>query len=171
MKSKFISPIVCGFGAAVLTVVPGLKEIGCCLIIPFAAALSLFLYQKSNPDTKVISAKQAMIFGLLTGIFSAVFATLFEILFTAIFHTNDFVKSLPDLELAFKSAFKSFAPQNLMDEVFKIYKGMAHEIQIHGFSLGYSIYFFIATSITSLIVGLIGGLVGMAILNRRNKNI
>ena len=155
MKSKFISPLVCGFGASVLTIVPGLKEISCCLIIPFAAGLSLYLYQK------------AVIFGLMTGIFSAVFATLFEITFTAIFQTNDFVKSLPQVEIA----FRSFAPQNLLDEVFKIYKKMTDDIQTKGFSLSYSIYFFMATSITSSIFGLIGGLLGMAFINRRNKRI
>lgn len=167
MKNKFISPLVCGFGAAVLTVVPGLKEIGCCLIIPFAAGLSLYLYQKSNKSTEKISGKQAVMFGLLTGIFSAVFATFFEILFTAIFLTNDFVKSLPQVEIAFRSL--SIVSQNLLDEVFKIYKGMADDIQTKGFSLSYTIYFFIATSFTSLIFGLIGGLIGMAFINRKIK--
>ena len=167
MKSKYISPLVCGFGAAVLTVVPGLKEIGCCLIIPFAAGLSLYLHQKANSDTGHISAKTAIIYGLLTGVFSGVFATLFEILFTAIFHYNDFVKSLPEIEIA----FRSFAPKNLLDEVFKIYKNMAKDIQTNGFSFSYSIYFFIATSFTSLIFGLIGGLIGMAFINKRIKNI
>ena len=166
MRNKFISPLVCGFGASVLTVVPGLKEISCCLIIPFAAGLSLYLYQKSNKSVEKISGKQAVIFGLLTGIFSAVFATFFEILFTAIFQANDFVKSLPQIEIA----FKSFAPQNLLDEVFKIYKNMARDIQANGFSLSYTIYFLMATSITSLIFGLLGGLIGMAFINRRNKS-
>jgi len=168
MKNKFISPLVCGFGASVLTVVPGLKEIGCCLIIPFAAGLSLYLYQKSNKSTEKIFSKQAVVFGLLTGIFSAVFATLFEILFTAIFQTNDFVKSLPQVEIAFRSL--SIVSQNLLDEVFKIYRGMAVDIQTKGFSLSYTIYFFIATSFTSLIFGLIGGLIGMAFINRKNKS-
>ena len=165
MKNKFISPLVCGFGAAVLTIVPGLKEIGCCLIIPFAAGLSLFLNQKANKSSHLISGKEAVIFGLLTGIFAAFFATFFELLFTAIFHSNDFVKSLPELE----TAFKSFAPPKLLEEVFKIYKQMATDIQTKGFSFGYSVYFFIATSFTSLIFGLIGGLLGMAFLNRKNK--
>ena len=166
MKNKFISPLVCGFGASVLTVVPGLKEVSCCLIIPFAAGLSLYLYQKSNKSTENISGKQAVIFGLLTGVFFAVFAALFEVLFTAIFKTNDFVKSLPEVEIA----FRSFAPQNLLDEVFKIYKNMARDIRTTGFSLSYIIYFFIATSFTSLLFGLIGGLLGMAFINRRSKH-
>ncbi len=167
MKSKFISPLVCGFGAAVLTVVPGLKEIGCCLIIPFAAGLSLLLYQKSNKNIESVSGKDAAIFGLLTGTFSAIFATFFELLFTAIFYTNEFVRSLPQVEIM----FRSFAPQNLLDEVFLIYKNMAKDIQTNGFSVSYSIYFFIATIFTSLIFGLIGGLIGLAFIKRRNKNI
>ena len=126
----------------------------------------MYLYQKSNQRVEKISGKQAVIFGLLTGAVSAVFATFFEILFTAIFQTNDFVKSLPQVEIV----FRSFASQNLLDEVFKIYKSMAGDIQTKGFSLSYSIYFFMATSITSLIFGLMGGLLGMAFINRRNKS-
>lgn len=166
MKSKYVSPLVCGFGASVLMVVPGLKEIGCCLIIPFAAGLSLFLYQKSNKSAERISAKNAVLFGLSTGIFSAFFATLFELIFTGIFHTNEFVKSLPEVEVM----FRSFAPQNLLDEIFAMYKKMANDIRANGFSLSYTIYFFAATSITSTIFGLIGGLIGMAFINKRNKN-
>jgi hypothetical protein len=169
MKSKFISPLVCGFGAAVLTIVPGLKEIGCCLIIPLAAGLSLYLYQKSNKSTDIIKAKQAVIFGLLTGLFSALFSVFFEVLFIAIFRTNDFVRSLPEMETAFKSF--PFIQQSLLDEVFKIYKQMAKDIQTKGFSLSYTVYYFIATSFTSLIFGLLGGLLGMAFINRRNKNL
>ena len=167
MKSKYISPLVCGFGASVLMVVPGLKEIGCCLIVPFAAGLSLFLYQKSNKSKAKISGKNAVLLGLLTGIFSAIFATLFEMLFTGIFHTNDFVKSLPEVEVM----FRSFAPKNILDEIFAMHKKMAGEIQTNGFSLSYTIYFFAATSITSTIFGLIGGLIGMAFINKRNKNL
>lgn len=167
MKSKYISPLVCGFGASVLMVVPGLKEIGCCLITPFAAGLSLFLYQRSIKSSENISGTQAVVFGLLTGTFLTIFTTAFELLFTGLFHTNEFVKSLPEVE----TAFKSFAPPDLITEVFKIYKGMADEIKLYGFSISYSIYFFLATAISSLIFGLIGGLLGMVFLNRRNKGI
>lgn len=167
MKSKYISPLICGFGAAVLTVVPGLKEIGCCLIIPFSAALSIYLYQKSIMSNEAVTSKQAAFFGLFTGIFAAIFSTLLEVLFTAIFHSNDFVKSLPEVE----SLFRSFASQNLLDEIFKIYKKMAEDIRNKGFSLSYTIYYYIATSITSVIFGLIGGFIGMVFINKRNKNI
>lgn len=165
MKSKYISTFICGFSAAVLTIVPGLKEVGCCLIIPFAAAMSLFLYQKSDKTLERISTSQALIFGLITGMFAAIFSSVFEIIFTAIFKTNDFVRSLTQLEIA----FRSFISNELIDEVFQIYKRMAEDIKAKGFSFTYSIYYFLATSITSLIFGLIGGLLGMAFLNRRSK--
>jgi hypothetical protein len=165
MKSKYISPLVCGFGASVLTIVPGLKEIGCCLIIPFAAGLSLYLYQRSNKLTDQIKVNQAIPFGLLTGLFSALFAVFLEVLFTAIFKSNDFVKALPELEIA----FRNIVPQNLLNEVFKIYKAMADDIKSNGFSLSYTLYYFVATSFTSLIFGMVGGLLGMVFLNRKSK--
>lgn len=167
MKSKFISPLVCGFGASVLTIVPGLKEIGCCIIIPFAAGFSLYLYQKSNKSDEPITGKQAVWFGLMTGAFTAVFSTLLEVAFTFILFSNDFVKTLPQVE----STFRSFAPQDLLDAVFRIYKKMADDIQTKGFSLSYTIYFFFATLLTSLTFGLIGGLIGMSYINKRNTNI
>lgn len=167
MKSKLIAPLVCAFGASVLTIVPGLKEIGCCLIIPAAAGLSLFLFQKSIGSKELITAKQAVLLGFLTGFFYAIFATGFEIFLTALFYTNDFVKSLPQVE----NSLRNFIPHDLTEEVFKIYKKMANDIITSGFSLVYAIYFFLATSITSLIFGIIGGLAGMAFINKRRKDI
>lgn len=167
MRSNYLSPLICGFGASVLTVIPGLKEIGCCLIIPFASALSLYLFQKANNSTELVSVKQAITFGLLTGIFYALFAAIFETLFTALFFTNDFVKSLPQVQ----ETMQSFASKDILDSVFNIYNKMAEDIQTKGFSFTYTVYFFLATSFTGVIFGLIGGLVGMAFINKRNRNI
>jgi len=167
MRSNYLSPIICGFGASVLTVIPGLKEIGCCLIIPFASALSLYLHQKANKSTELISLKQALVFGLLTGIFYAFFGTIFETLFTALFFTNDFVKSLPQVQ----ETMQSFASKDILYSVFNIYNKMAEDIQTKGFSFTYTVSFFLATSFTGVIFGLIGGLVGMAFINKQNRNI
>ena len=45
---KFFPALVCGFGAAVLNTIPGVKSIGCCLVVPVAAWFSLILDEKIN---------------------------------------------------------------------------------------------------------------------------
>ena len=50
MNKKYLSALVCGFGAAVLTTIPGMESIACCTLVPIAAGISIFLYKKSNPE-------------------------------------------------------------------------------------------------------------------------
>ena len=65
MSSKYFLPsLVTGFGAAVLTVVPGVKEFGCCLIVPLAVFTALLLYRKTiNGDTN-LEVKTSLLIGL-----------------------------------------------------------------------------------------------------------
>ena len=72
---KYFPPLVCGFGAAVISTIPGVKSIGCCLIIPVAAWLSLVLNEKINKVKPPVTAVNALFFGLLTGLFAAIFST------------------------------------------------------------------------------------------------
>ena len=94
-SKKYFPSLVCGFGAAVLTTVPGIKSFGFCLLVPAAAVLSLFLHQKVTGTNTDIDSGTAITFGILTGLFAAVFATFFDVLITFFTHTNDFVQTLP----------------------------------------------------------------------------
>ena len=61
MSSKgYLPALVAGFGAAVLTTVPGLREFGCCLIVPLAVFTALLLYRKTLNEDKNISVKTSL---------------------------------------------------------------------------------------------------------------
>lgn len=166
MSSKgYLPSLVAGFGAAVLTTVPGIKEFGCCLIVPLAVITALLLYRKTLNHDADISVKTSLLIGFLTGVFAALFATFFDIIITLFTHSNDFVQSLPQTREVLDSLNLGEAAKqtlNLMD-------GMAEQITSTGFSLLYTIFILISNVIVDSIFGLIGGALGRIIINRRTQ--
>ena len=162
-SNKYIPSLVCGFGAAVLTTVPGIKSFGFCLLVPAAAVLSLFLHQKAVHNSKNIDTGTAIIFGILTGLYAAVFATLFEVIITFFTHTNDFVKTLPESTAMAKSFLGP-----VVDEMVNTFRKMSSDIQTKGFSLLYTIAIFVGNGFIYLIFGLLGGLIGKSFVNKRS---
>jgi hypothetical protein len=160
---KYFPSLVCGFSAAVISTIPGVKSIGCCLIIPVAAWLSLVLNEKINKARPPVSTVNALFFGLLTGLFAAIFSTGFDIIMTLIMHTNDFVQTLPQTE----SVVKAWNLGQLWNETSSLLHRMSTEIQNNGFSLIYTISILFSNLIIDSIFGIIGGLIGMSIQNRR----
>ncbi|MHB1686202.1 MAG: hypothetical protein ACYCVH_02345 [Ignavibacteriaceae bacterium] len=167
METKKILPsFVCGFGAAVLTTVPGVKNVGCCLVVPLAAFTALFLDHKINKSLPPINIKKAIAFGILTGIFAAFFSTFFDVLITFISRTNDYVEALPQTESLIKS-YKFVGP--LFDQTISMLHSMANQIKLTGFSPLYTFMIFITNIFIDLIFGVIGGLLGMSFFNKRNQ--
>ncbi len=162
-NKNFLPPLVCGFGAAVITTVPGVKSLGCCLIVPLAAILSLYLDHKINKTELPFRAKNAMILGLLTGIFAAVFASSFDILMTYIFHSNDFVQTLPQTE----ALVRHYKLGLLLNQTMGMMKQMSSDIQQTGFSLFYTVGIFFSNFIVNAIFGTLGGLLGITFINKR----
>jgi Protein of unknown function (DUF4199) len=166
MNRNLIMPsLVCGFGAGVLTTVPGIKNVGCCLVVPFAAILSLYLDIRLNHSDIPINFKKAIAFGILTGLFAAIFSTFFDVLITYIAHTNDFVDTLPQTE----SLIKSYKLGALLDQTMGILQQMANNIKTYGFSPFYTFGIFVSNSFIDSIFGLLGGLIGMSFINRKAK--
>ena len=168
MRRKYSSSLACGFGAAALAIVPGLKAITCCLTIPAAAALSIFLFQKINHVEGEVKSNTAFLLGLLTGLFAGLFSTLFELLLTYLTHSNDFVLTFPQTEALLREY--NFGP--LLDQSMEIMKKMIREIRINGFSALYAVGIFFSNTILDTIFGMIGGLLGMLFINKKygNKN-
>ena len=165
MNKKYLSALVCGFGSAVLTTIPGTESVGCCLLVPVAAGLSIGLYKKSHPDVLKIQTGTGVFLGLLTGVFAALFASGFEVILTFITKTNDLIVAMPQTE-------KIIMDMNLgqaAEESLKVLRQMASEIQSYGFSLLYSVLITLANLITYTIFGMLGGVIGTAIINRRSS--
>ncbi len=164
MSSKaYLPSLVTGFGAAVLTTVPGVREFGCCLIVPLAVLTAMLLYKKTlNGDTN-ISVKTGLLIGFLTGLIAALFSTFFDVIITLFTRTNDFVETLPQT----KEVLESFKFGEAAKQTIDLMNGMAQQITSTGFSLLYTIFILISNLIVDSIFGLIGGLLGRIIVNRR----
>jgi uncharacterized membrane protein len=165
LPKKYLAPFVCGFGAAVLSIVPGFKAFACCLIVPAAALFSLHLDNKINKHNENVSSGKAIVFGLLTGIFSAVFVTGFDILITYFTKSNDFILSIRQTE----ELLQNYDLGSLLEHSMSIINSMADDIKTKGFSLLYSFLMLFSNLIINSIFGMIGGLLGMVYLNRRKN--
>jgi hypothetical protein len=165
-SNKYLPSLVCGFGAAVLTTVPGIKSFGFCLLVPAAAVLSLFLHQKVTRSNTDIETGTAITFGILTGLYAAIFATFFEVIITFFTHTNDFIKTLPEITAFAASAKNIFGP--VIDEMLKTFNKMSTDIQTKGFSLLYTFEVLIGNGVTYIIFGMLGGLLGKSFINKHS---
>jgi hypothetical protein len=167
MNKKYLSALVCGFGAAVLTTIPGIQGIGCCLLAPVASVVAIYLYKKSQTGLIKIQTGTGILLGLLTGIFAALFASGFEIIITYITRTSDLVTSMPEAERVVKEMNLGPAAEESME----VLKQMVSEIQSKGFSFLYAFLITTTNLITYSIFGMLGGLFGTAIINKRSQSI
>ena len=165
MNKKYLSALVCGFGAAVLTTIPGIQSVACCLLVPIASAISIFLYKKSQPDLLKIRTGTGILLGILTAVFAALFASGFEIIITYLTKTSDLVVSMPQAEKVVKDMNLGPAAEESM----KVLKQMVSEIQSKGFSFLYTFLITTTNLISYSIFGMLGGVIGTAIINKRHN--
>ncbi len=163
--NKYLPSIITGFGAAVLSTIPGIKNLNCCLIIPVAALLSLYIYNKSSGNDSPIKLNKALSYGLITGLIAALFSSLFDILITFITHSNDLVVGLEQTEEMMHEL--NFGA--LMDASMEIMRTMVKEIEATGFSALYTVMITISNFFIFSVFGMLGGLLGMAVLNKKNR--
>lgn len=157
--------LICGFSAGVLLVVPFLSNSMCCLIVPAAAIISLFLFKKGNRLERKITSKEGMLLGLFTGLFAALFASTFDILITFISHTNQLVQTLPEIE----EAFSDFSENHLFKQALTMMGEMAVDIQDTGFSPLYALTVILNNFTFYVILGFFAGLAGINLVNRNNS--
>jgi hypothetical protein len=161
----YLPSLVTGFGAAVLTTVPGVREFGCCLIVPLAVFTALLLYRKTTNRDSNISVKTSLFLGFLTGLFAALFSSFFDIIITYFTHSNDFVKALPQTQEVLDSFNLGEAAKQTID----LMKRMGDQITSTGFSLLYSLLILMSNLIVDSIFGMLGGVLGRIIVNRRTQ--
>lgn len=166
MKSnQYLPPLVCGFAAAVISTIPGIRTVGCCIVIPAAAWFALILEQRINKAEPPISSKTALIFGLITGILAALFSTAFDVLITLVTHTNDFVESLPQTEVAMRNLNLG----DIWEQTFTLLKNMSAQIQANGFSILYTVAILFSNLLIDAVFGILGGLLGRMIQNKKTS--
>lgn len=163
---KYLPALVAGFGAGVLTIVPVVKNLTCCLIVPAAAVIALILDRKANKENALILSSKAVLIGALTGLFAALFGTFFEVFVTFITKHNDIVYAVTE----FKNIFQGFMDEEVVDEAMGMLYGMVEDIQSTGFSFIYTLMILIGNTIVNTIFGIVGGLIGKQVLNARYQN-
>jgi len=166
MNKKYLPALVSGFGAAVLTTIPGAESFACCLLVPIASGVSITLYKKSQPGILKIETGTGLMLGFLTALFAAIFASSFEILITYLTRTSDLSVSMPQAE----QLIREMNLGTTAEESIEILKQMITDIQTTGFSFLYSVLITLTNLISYTIFGLLGGLVASAIINKRNIN-
>ncbi|MFC2094739.1 hypothetical protein ACFLSH_03825 [Bacteroidota bacterium] len=165
--NKYLPSIVTGFGAAVLSTIPGVKNLNCCLIIPAAAFLSVYLYHRSTGNDFPIKLNKALSYGLITGLIAALFSSSFEVLITYITHSNDLVVGLEQTE----EMMLDLKLGKLIEASMEIMRSMVIEIEATGFSAIYTVMITISNLFIFSIFGMLGGLLGMAVLNRNRPQV
>lgn len=162
-KNKYLPTLVCGFGAAVLSTVPGIKNFSCCLIVPAAAAISILLDRKINHYNDKALLGKSIGFGFLTGLFATIFITIFEMLVTYFTKSNDLIQSLPQTEIMMRQW--NLGP--MIEESLKLIKSVSKDIQKNGFSTIYLLMILLSNFMVNSIFGMIGGALGMSLANRK----
>ena len=166
MNNRISPAIVCGFAAAVICTIPGFKNLSCCLIIPLAAYMSLFVNQKVK-GLHVVNTPEALYYGFFTGLSAALFSTVFEVIITSLTKSNELVAALPELE----KTIKSMNMEQTGAESLKLLKVMINEITANGFSPLFAAFLLFGNLIIDIVFGIIGGLLGMAFLKKRQSGI
>jgi len=165
MNKKFLSALICGFGAAIPTAIQSMQGVACCLLVPFASGFAIFIYKKSQPDLLKINTGTGILIGVLTAIVAAFFASSFDVIITYITKSSEIISTLPQAEKLVKDMNLGTAA----DESLKILHKITDEIHTKGFSFYYTFLITITNFITYPISGIIGGIVGTAIINKRKQ--
>lgn len=164
---KYTATLVCGFGAGVLQIVPMVKSVSCCLILPLAVFFSLLLDQRATKIFSKIPMRKALLFGLFTGLFAAFFGSIFELLITFITKHNDIISAFPEVQKMIEGF--PLSPE-IKTEVIKIFQLIREEIIQTGFSPLYTFSVFVNNFIVNSIFGIVGGLIAAQIINSRISN-
>ncbi|MBK8945666.1 MAG: DUF4199 family protein [Ignavibacteriae bacterium] len=165
---KYLPALVAGFSAGVLHVVPIVKSLTCCLIIPIAAFFAITLAAKSENLTGNFNIKRGALLGFLTGLFAAFFGSFFDIFVTFLTRNNDILEAINELNVMVDNFPVA---QEIKNEVINLMQEVAESIREKGFSALYTISVIFNNLIVDSIFGLIGGLVGTKYYNSKNSGI
>jgi len=159
MQSKRLLPaLVCGFGVAVISIIPIIQAMNCCVFTPLAGGLGVYLvFKQSHGDEGFrLQTSEAMIMGLLIGLISGVFDAVFQSIIIAVSKTNP----VDDAIFIIKEYVQ-------ITDIPNIILDMAKEIEEKRFSLVLTISIFFTNFIVNTIFAAIGGLIGISMIKRR----
>ena len=125
------------------------------------------LDQRATKSREKISAKKALMFGIVTGLYAALFGSSFELFITLVTKHNDIISTFPELQRMIEGF--PVTPE-IKTEVLNLFQNVREEILTKGFSLLYTFSVLMNNFIVNTIFGAVGGLVGAQIINNRINN-
>ena len=125
------------------------------------------LDQRATKSREKISAKKALMFGIVTGLYAALFGSFFELFITLVTKHNDIISTFPELQRMIEGF--PVTPE-IKTEVLNLFQNVREEILTKGFSLLYTFSVLMNNFIVNTIFGAVGGLVGAQIINNRINN-
>ena len=129
--------------------------------------MSLILDQRATNSKEKITAKKAIMFGIVTGLYAALFGSFLDIFITLITKNNDIILTFPELQRMINGF--PVTPE-IKAEVLNLFQNVREEILTKGFSLLYTFSVLVNNLVVNTIFGAVGGLVGAQIINNRINN-
>ncbi len=161
---KLLPAIVAGLVIGIVEIIPFIKSLTCCILVPFAVYYAMTLEVKGNKKSEPFSLGEGIRLGILTGIFGAFFAVFFDSFLTFVLRSNDFVAAFPQME-AFIENFS--VPEETKREILSMLQAIAEDIKTTGFSAVYTLSMLVSNLIFNIILGIIGGLIGIKFANKK----
>ncbi len=164
---KYYAPLIVGLAAGVLGIVPLVKVLSCCLIVPLASFFSLLLDEKANGITGKTEISKGVIFGLLTGLTAAFFTYSLDLLITFIVKSNDLVAAMATLPEMLENYPVDQAQKQ---EIMRLFEGISTDISENGFSVFYAVVYFVYYFLLYPMLGMVGGIISTLVRNSGKKN-
>ncbi len=161
---KILPALVAGIIVGLVEIIPVVKSLTCCILIPIATYYAMTLEIKGNKKETPFTIGEGIRFGILTGIFGAFFTVFFDSFLTFILKTNDFVSVFPQMQNFFDELGM---PEVSKQEVLSILQGIVEDIKEYGFSPVYSFAMLVSGTILNIIFGLLGGLIDVKFINKK----
>ncbi len=164
---KLLPAIIGGLVIGIVEIIPVIKSLSCCILVPIAVYYAMTLEIKGNKKNTPFTVGEGIRLGILTGIFGAFFSVGLDSFLTFVLRTNDFVLAFPQME-AFLQTLG--IPEESKKEVLKILQRIVDDIRTTGISLVYTFSMLVSNFIFNLILGIIGGLIGIKLINKKYFN-
>jgi len=157
-KEKLLPSLVAGFSLAVLSVVPIIQLVSCCLLAPLAGIFGVnlfYLQMRKDPEFKIEKSDGFQI-GLLIGVISGFFESIFQSLLIFVSKDNPVYDSI--------ILMQQYIPDMNIPEIIN---NIAKEIDEKRFSSLLTFMLFFNATIVNSIFATIGALLGISAIKKK----
>lgn len=158
-RERFLPALVTGFSLAVLSVVPIIQAVSCCLLAPLAGMFGLNMYylQMKNREEFTLKNSDGFKMGFLIGLISGFFESIFQSILIFVSKDNPVYDSIIFLQ-------KYLPDIPVPDALWNI----SREIDEKRFSITLSLILFFNVTVINSIFATIGAVLSIAAIRKKN---